>query len=177
MTEAEGFLVTNGFSGAKAKPHREGRVLAPRLGGPGSPLFWLTSPIGGYPGAVKALPSRVADMDEGSSSILEPTVACRIIAEWRWPEVPLARVRVDDREVAVVDYLPASAAAHWYLRWTSSDCGADGPDVLPLMALVTRVPEEVDGDDDMRANVLDTALEAVANRLAGRVVGIDPHDL
>lgn len=113
-------------------------------------------------------------MDEGSSSILEP---CRITAEWCWPEVPLARVRVDDLEVAVLDYLPASAAAHWYLRWVSGDIGADGPDFLPLISLVTRVPEEVDGDDDMRATVLDTALEAVANRLAGRVVRVAPYDL
>jgi hypothetical protein len=118
--------------------------------------------------------SRGVDLDEGSSSIPGP---CRISAKWCWPEVPLARVRVDDREVAVVDYLPASAAAHWYLRWASRDTGAEGPDVLPLISLVTRVPEEVDGDDDMRATVLDTALEAVANRLAGCVVRIAPYDL
>jgi hypothetical protein len=48
---------------------------------------------------------------------------------------------------------------------------------LPLISLVTRVPEEVDGDDDMRATVLDTALEAAANRLVGRVVRIAPYDL
>src|SRR5665213_69367 len=97
--------------------------------------------------------SRGVDLDGGSSPIPGSIVACRISAEWCWPEVPLARVRVDDREVAVVDYLPASAAAHWYLRWASRDIGADGPDVLPLISLVTRVPEEVDGDDDMRATV------------------------
>ncbi len=77
----------------------------------------------------------------------------------------------------MVDYLPASASAHWYLRWASRDIGADGPDILPLISLVTREPEEVDGDDDMRATVLDTALEAVTNRLAGQVVRIAPYDL
>jgi hypothetical protein len=46
-----------------------------------------------------------------------------------------------------------------------------------LISLVTRVPEEVDGDDDMQATVLDAALEAVAHRLAGRVVRIAPYDL
>lgn len=121
--------------------------------------------------------TRGVDLNEGSSSNLGTIVARCISAEWRWPEVPPARVRVDDREVAVVDYLPASAAAHWYLRWASDDIAAGGPDVLPLISLVTRVPEEVDGDDDIRATVLDTALEAAANRLAGRVVRIAPYDL
>lgn len=92
----------------------------------------------------------------------------RISAQWCWPDVPLVRINADGREVATVDYLPASASAHWVLSWTSAEVGADGPARLPLMALVTRVPEEVDADESLCAAVLDIALDGAKARLTGR---------
>jgi hypothetical protein len=97
-------------------------------------------------------------------------------ANWCWPDRPLMRVLIDDRELAVADYLPASAAAHWFLRWRSGDVAPEGPELLPLMPLATHVPEEVDGDESMRAVALDTVLEAVASRLTGRAESIESRD-
>jgi hypothetical protein len=77
---------------------------------------------------------------------------------------------VDGREVATVDYLPASASAHWVLTWTSGEIAADGPAHLPLMPLVTSVPEEVDADESLCAAVLDIALDGAEARLTGRTV-------
>jgi hypothetical protein len=94
----------------------------------------------------------------------------RITAEWCWPDTPLARIRLDGREVATVDYLPASASAHWVLTWISEELATDGPKQLPLMPLVTRVPEEVDAERSLRAAVLDIALDGTEARLTGRPV-------
>ena len=97
-------------------------------------------------------------------------------ADWCWPEQPLVRVLVEDCEAAVADYLPASATAHWFLRWRSGTIAAEGPELVPLMSLATHVPEEVDGDETLRVVVLDTVLEAVASRLTGRAETIEPRD-
>jgi hypothetical protein len=111
--------------------------------------------------------SRTTELDDHSGSI---------VADWRWPDKPLVRVCHEGRELAVVDYLPASAATHWFLKWTAQDVPQEGPSELALTSLVTRVPEEVDGDESLRAVVLDTALEAVIARLSGRPATIEPGD-
>jgi hypothetical protein len=121
--------------------------------------------------------SRTAILHEVSTASPRGEDACRIVADWLWPDRPLVRVRVDDQEVATVDYLPASATAHWFLKWTSNELVVEDPNPLPLMPLVAMVPEEVDGDENIRAAVLDTALEAVANRLTGGAARIEPRDL
>lgn len=103
--------------------------------------------------------------------------AQQVVADWCWPDKPLVRVRVDGEEVATVDYLPASATAHWFLRWTSQTLAVEGPELLPLVPLVAVVPEEADSDDGFRAAVLDVAIEAVASRLTGSAANVEPHDL
>jgi hypothetical protein len=47
---------------------------------------------------------------------------------------------------------------------------------FPLLALATRVPEELDEHDAMRAASLDTVIEAVASGLAGRPISLETHD-
>jgi hypothetical protein len=121
--------------------------------------------------------SRTAILREVSTASPRGDGVHRIVADWLWPDRPLVRVRVDDQEVATVDYLPASATAHWFLKWTSNELVVEESNPLPLMPLVAMVPEEVDGDESIRAVVLDTALEAVANRLTGRAARIEPRDL
>jgi hypothetical protein len=121
--------------------------------------------------------SRTAILHEVLAASPQGDDVHRIVADWLWPDRPLVRVRVDYQEVATVDYLPASATAHWFLKWTSNELVVEDPNPLPLMPLVAMVPEEVDGDENIRAAVLDTALEAVANRLTGSAARIEPRDL
>jgi hypothetical protein len=100
-----------------------------------------------------------------------------VTAEWHWPDHPLVDVRLAGASIAVVDYFPASASAHWFLRWTGGEShGALGGAQLPLTPLATRVPEEVDADAGMRALVLDTAAEAAASQLTGRAVRLELRD-
>jgi hypothetical protein len=100
-----------------------------------------------------------------------------LTAEWRWPDHPVVDVRLTGAVIAVVDYLPASASAHWFLRWTGGESrGALGGAPLPLTPLATRVPEEADEDAGMRTFVLDTAVEAAANQLTGRAVRLELRD-
>ena len=74
------------------------------------------------------------------------------------------------------DYLPASASAHWFLRWTGNPQPAHRPSDLPLLSLVSQVPEEAEEDARMRAAVLDAAAEAAASELTGRPARLTLHD-
>jgi hypothetical protein len=103
--------------------------------------------------------------------------AHEVTAVWRWPDHPLVEVFLDDSAIAVVDYLPASASAHWYLRWTGDPRPAHGLNDLPLLPLATRVPEEAEEDSAMRAAVLDAAIEAAANKLTGRTARLALRDV
>lgn len=96
-------------------------------------------------------------------------------AEWRFPEAPLVRLYRDSDLVAIADYLPSSASAHWFLRWEGDDDRAH-PAEFPIMLLAGHVPEEADEDESMRATILDEAIGAAAAELTGRVVRLDPRD-
>jgi hypothetical protein len=100
-----------------------------------------------------------------------------LVAEWRWPDHPLIEVRLDGEPIAVVDYLPASASIHWFLHWTGGTSAAHGSAELPLLPLATRVPEEAEEDVGTRMTVLDTAIEAAANELTGRVIRLELRDV
>jgi hypothetical protein len=89
-------------------------------------------------------------------------------AEWQWPDQPLTRVCLDGSEIATADYFPASASAHWYLRWTGEAIASRSSTELPLIALATRVPEEAEEDAAIRKAILDVAIQAAANELTGR---------
>jgi hypothetical protein len=119
-----------------------------------------------------------------ASELHEPAIqnclresARKLTAHWRWPDHPIVDVGLDGSTIAVVDYLPASSSAHWFLRWPGELKVAPAFTVLPIISLATRVPEEVDGDDKVRAAVLDIAIEAVANQLTGRAVRLEARDI
>lgn len=94
-------------------------------------------------------------------------------ADWRWPDRPLVEVRLDGTVIASVDYLPASASAHWFVRWENPSVSRAGAELLPLIPLAARVPEEAEEDEGTRLLVLDAAVEATATGLTGRPV-VDP---
>jgi hypothetical protein len=100
-----------------------------------------------------------------------------LTAQWRWPDHPLVHVHLDSQTVAAVDYLPASATAHWHLRWLDDQVLRAHPaNALAIMPLAGHVPEEADADSAMLAFVLDEAAAAVAAELTGRVVRLDFDD-
>ncbi len=96
----------------------------------------------------------------------------RLSAAWRFPTSPLVEIRLDDRVLASVDYLPASASAHWFL--TMRDADSESPIAVP--ALASRVPEEVDSDAALQRSVLDESALSAASRLLGRPLDLTFHD-
>jgi hypothetical protein len=86
-------------------------------------------------------------------------------AKWQFPERPLVLISLDARPVAGVDYLEASASAHWFVRWAEDPRGGPPPPELALVSLATQVPEEVDANESLRVLVLDTAIKAAADQL------------
>jgi hypothetical protein len=100
-----------------------------------------------------------------------------LTAEWVWPDKPLVHLYLDSEPVAFVDYLPASASAHWFLRWAGEDVHrARGAADLPIITLAGHVPEEAEREESMLATALDEALSATAAELTGRVVRIETSD-
>lgn len=97
----------------------------------------------------------------------------RLDAEWQWPLAPAVSIRLGDRDVASVDYFPASASAHWALHWISGDVGSAQ---LPLIGLAGRVPEEIDADPALQAATLDIALDAAEDRLTGQPARVERPD-
>jgi hypothetical protein len=94
-----------------------------------------------------------------------------LIAYWEFPASPPIRIERDGTTIAGINYLPASASYHWYLALSGAeDLGADG---VPLTALVSRVPEEVDADRDLCAATLGAALEAILTAMLGRPVPVE----
>jgi hypothetical protein len=100
----------------------------------------------------------------------------RIEATWQWPTGSAVSLRLGDRELARVAYLPASASAHWILHWIGDDFASEGPEQLPLVGLAGRVPEEVDADPALQAAVLELALDAATERLSGQPARIEHPD-
>ena len=118
-----------------------------------------------------------------ATELNEPPLATSLVedrhdvtADWHGPAHPLVDVRLDGVTIAKVDYLEASASAHWFLRWCGDPSAAHGPVELPLMPLATHVPEEAEEDADIRAAILDAAVEAAANELTGRPVRLQLRD-
>jgi hypothetical protein len=98
-----------------------------------------------------------------------------IEAGWQWPVAPAVTVRIDGGELAAVEYLLASASAHWILHWIGTP-GSGEPRQLPLIALAGKVPEEVDPDPTLQAAVLDLALDAVTELLLSHPARIEQPD-
>ncbi len=120
-------------------------------------------------------PSRAITVATGVSGAPDSETH-ELSAEWCWPDKPLVVVRLDSEPAAAVDYLPASASAHWFLKWTAEVSRAQLGDELPIIALASHVPEEAEEDENLRAAILDAALAAAAAQLTGRVVDVEPHD-
>jgi hypothetical protein len=125
----------------------------------------------------------VAWLDTMAGELDEPDVGHCLVehphpirAEWCWPDSPAIAVLLDGELFASADYLAASASAHWFLRWTRDAIPSHEPVKFPLLALATRVQEELDEDDAMRAASLDTVIEAAASGLAGRPVSLETRD-
>ena len=98
-----------------------------------------------------------------------------LMAEWRFPESPLIPLDLGNQRLAVVDYSPASASAHWFLRWSDPLLASAHAEVA-ITTLAGQVPEDADTDEALRIAVLDAALLALISALGGTLSNPRPTD-
>jgi hypothetical protein len=162
----------------------EAAILQPRVAAKGS----LIEALVGRPRVSTWATTEEAEaanhwLAAAAAELNEPAIAQGIAseihelsAEWCWPDAPLVALRLNSELVALADYLPASASAHWFLRWTADTPRARPATELPIMSLAGHVPEEAEEDETMLAAVLDAAIGAATAELTGRVVDGELRD-